>query len=112
MPLTLETPTSPPAEGETDTQSQTVVSQDPPGSFDVSRGQVVLDAALASGVEMAHGCRVGACGACAVEVVQGLESCDSPDTIERDTIGRYHLPPGVRLACRLTCRGPLRLKPA
>ena len=77
----------------------------------VRPGQPVLEAALGQGVELEHGCRVGVCGACAVVIVQGAENVDEPDPIESDSLERFQMPRRCRLACRLTCRGPLTLRP-
>jgi ferredoxin len=81
-------------------------------SFDVAEGQVVLDAALAQGVELAHGCRNGVCGACAIEVLEGAESAERPDAIEANSLQRFRLPRGTRLACRLRLHGHARIRPA
>jgi len=78
----------------------------------VAPGQPLLDAALDQGVELDHGCRVGVCGACAVTIVEGAEHADEPDPIETDSLERFDLVGRCRLACRLTCRGPLRVRPA
>jgi ferredoxin len=78
----------------------------------VPPGRAVLECALDQGIEMEHGCRVGVCGACAVEIVEGLEHVDPPDPIEEDSIRRFGLPVHCRLACRFSCRGPLVVKPA
>ena len=80
-------------------------------TFDVRRGESILDAALGQGIELAHGCRHGVCGACAVEIVEGEENLVSPDDIERNSLGRFRLPANVRLACRAGVRGPVRIKP-
>lgn len=81
-------------------------------SFEVAAGQVVLDGALAQGVELAHGCRNGVCGACAIEVVEGAENAERPDAIEANSIQRFRLPRGTRLACRLRLQGRARIRPA
>ena len=106
MPPTLEPALAPPKEG-----AVRVLDEESGAAFDVEPGQIVLDAGLAAGADLPFGCRVGACGACALEVLDGLESCDAPDPIEADALERYQLPENVRLGCRLTCRGPLRVRP-
>jgi ferredoxin len=80
------------------------------GAFLVRDGQVVLDAALEQGCALDHGCRAGSCGACAVEVVNGLANVEAPDPIEADALDRFRLGSDVRLACRMRARGPLRLR--
>ena len=81
-------------------------------SFVVPEGRTLLEAALAQGVELRFGCRVGVCGACAVEVTEGLPGASPPDAIERNTLDRYGMGPRVRLACRARTCGRLRVKPA
>jgi ferredoxin len=78
--------------------------------FAVQAGQVLLDAGLEAGVDMDFGCRVGACGACAVEVVDGLENALPPDPIEADSLRRYCLPRSCRLACRTRLSGPITFR--
>jgi ferredoxin len=77
----------------------------------VRSGEAILDAALSQGIELAHGCRHGVCGACAVVVVEGLANVVPPDGIERNSLGRFRLPSNVRLACRAAVRGPVTIKP-
>lgn len=81
-------------------------------TFEAPEGLAILDAGLAAGLDMDHGCRVGACGACAVEVCEGLENVDDPDPIEADSLGRFATPPDVRLACRASIRGPVKIRQA
>jgi CDP-4-dehydro-6-deoxyglucose reductase len=81
-------------------------------SFAVEPGQILLDAALAGGIDLAHGCRNGVCGACAVEVLDGADHCDRPDPIESNSLQRFRLPRGARLACRMRVRGSVRIRPA
>ena len=76
----------------------------------VESGRPLLDCGLEQGVDMDYGCRVGACGACAVEVVEGLENVEEPDFIEQDALDRYELPREVRLACRACVKGPVTLR--
>jgi ferredoxin len=94
-------------------RSSHAVSDEGSGAtFDVRCGEAILDAALSQGVELAHGCRHGVCGACAVEIVEGLEHVLPADPIESNSIQRFRLRTGVRLACRACVRGPVRIRPA
>ena len=89
-----------------------LVMSEPSGEvFEVEPGQAILDAALAQGVVLAHGCRHGVCGACAIEVVDGVELLVRPDVIEANSLQRFRLPANVRLACRARTCGPLRIRP-
>ena len=81
-------------------------------TFDVAPGQVLLDAALEQGVELAHGCRNGVCGACAVELIEGAENGERPDAIEANSLQRFRLSRTTRLACRLRLTGPAKISPA
>jgi len=79
-------------------------------TFRAEAGRPLLDCGLEQGVDMDYGCRVGACGACAIEIVEGLENIDEPDFIERDALTRYELPANVRLTCRACTKGPVTLR--
>jgi ferredoxin len=49
------------------------------------------------------GCRSGACGACVIEVVEGVEALGEPDDVERDFLADLgHSADNHRLACQ--CR--------
>lgn len=49
-------------------------------SFRVRPGDVLLDGALAAGVEIPHDCRAGTCGTCMVQVVKGQTVCGETHT--------------------------------
>jgi NAD(P)H-flavin reductase/ferredoxin len=59
-------------------------------AFSATRGDVLLDAALAAGIDMPHDCRAGQCGSCAVSLVDG------------SVWGGESSEPGMVLACQ--CR--------
>jgi len=48
--------------------------------FRVRAGDVLLDGALANGVEIPHDCRAGTCGTCMVQVVKGQTVCGETHT--------------------------------
>jgi CDP-4-dehydro-6-deoxyglucose reductase, E3 len=48
--------------------------------FHVRAGDVLLDGALANGVEIPHDCRAGTCGTCMVQVVKGQTVCGETHT--------------------------------
>jgi NAD(P)H-flavin reductase/ferredoxin len=53
--------------------------------FTANRGEVLLDAALSSGVEIPHDCRAGHCGTCKVKVLGGMTvggECEEPGMIK------------------------------
>src|SRR5579883_2622410 len=49
-------------------------------TFRVRAGDVLLDGALAAGVDMPHDCRAGTCGTCMVQVVKGQTVCGETHT--------------------------------
>jgi len=49
-------------------------------SFRVRAGEVLLDGALANGIDIPHDCRTGTCGTCAVQVVKGQTVCGETRT--------------------------------
>jgi 3-phenylpropionate/trans-cinnamate dioxygenase ferredoxin reductase subunit len=49
-------------------------------SFRVRAGDVLLDGALANGVDIPHDCRAGSCGTCMVQVVKGQTVCGETHT--------------------------------
>jgi CDP-4-dehydro-6-deoxyglucose reductase, E3 len=53
-------------------------------SFTVQSGQVLLDGAIASGVEIPHDCRAGRCGSCMTELKAGITL--GGETRQRGTI--------------------------
>jgi len=48
--------------------------------FRVRAGDVLLDGALANGVEIPHDCRAGTCGTCMVQIVKGQTVCGETRT--------------------------------
>jgi CDP-4-dehydro-6-deoxyglucose reductase, E3 len=49
-------------------------------TFRVRAGDVLLDGALANGVDIPHDCRAGTCGTCMVQVVKGQTVCGETPT--------------------------------
>ncbi|WNV85091.1 2Fe-2S iron-sulfur cluster-binding protein [Umezawaea sp. Da 62-37] len=59
------------------------------------------------------GCRSGACGACVIEVLEGLESLGDPDHDEVDFLEDLGRTGGdYRLACQCRLRGDATIRPA
>lgn len=48
--------------------------------FSIREGDVLLDGALAKGVDVPHDCRAGTCGTCMVQVVKGQTVCGETHT--------------------------------
>lgn len=54
-------------------------------SFTANRGEILLDAALISGVDLPHDCRSGICGTCKVRVLNGMViggECEEPGMVK------------------------------
>lgn len=69
-------------------------------STDVGVGESLLDAGTAAGVEMAVGCCNCSCGACVVQILQGMDQLGPPSSEEIKVL--YQLsrdPHHFRLAC-------------
>lgn len=47
--------------------------------IEIKKGELILDSSLKSGIDLPFGCRYGACHACLVEVIKGIENIDSPE---------------------------------
>ncbi len=48
--------------------------------FSIREGDVLLDGALAKGVDIPHDCRAGTCGTCMVQIVKGQTVCGETHT--------------------------------
>ena len=72
----------------------------------VGDGTTLLQAALAAGVDMPHGCRSGLCGACRVALLEGRVEHDThtPAALSADERAA-----GIVLACRAFPRGEVSL---
>lgn len=69
--------------------------------IETSAGLSLLEAALANGVPLQHGCREGRCGRCCVVVKSAADSVSSPTRTEMETLGRQQIRAGKRLACQV-----------
>ena len=80
-------------------------------SFEVSDGETLLDAALRSGLPIAHACGGrGKCSTCRIWVLDGLEACPARTETEAVLAGKLQLADEVRLACQLKPAGDIRLR--
>jgi ferredoxin len=64
----------------------------------------ILELCENAGLELPHGCRVGVCGSCRVQVVEGEELLSERSFLESDTLERHRDGAEIRLACRATLR--------
>ena len=74
---------------------------------DASPGDTILDAALASGVELEHECGGNcACTTCHLYVEEGAESLSPPEEVEIDRLSTAEgLQPNSRLGCQAILLG-------
>ncbi len=81
--------------------SLNVLSDDLPLQ-EVGRPGSILDIALGNGIRLNHSCGgTGACTTCHVLVIEGLESCNRPEKIERERLQEvYGRQANSRLACQ------------
>lgn len=75
-------------------------------TFRVDAGASLLDAAIAAGVRLAHGCRRGNCGACRARLLRG--EVDYPDGPPLG-LGPQDAADGLILMCRARASGDLEL---
>ncbi|OWT80367.1 MULTISPECIES: 2Fe-2S iron-sulfur cluster-binding protein [unclassified Achromobacter] len=72
-------------------------------SFEVNRGETVLDAARRQGVAIPHDCTFGGCGTCRMTVVQGSARYEElPMALSEDELAQ-----GQGLACQALCESDL-----
>ncbi|QTL36859.1 MULTISPECIES: 2Fe-2S iron-sulfur cluster-binding protein [Pseudoalteromonas] len=58
------------------------------------------------------GCRKGACGVCAIQIVDGYDNLSSPDKKELAFLGRLgHCQETIRLACKCQLSGSITIQP-
>ncbi len=73
--------------------------------FEIADHELILDAALRQGVELAHGCRGGACGACRCKVEGSIEYLHDPMALSADDQAE-----GMALLCIAKAQSDLRLE--
>jgi ferredoxin len=72
----------------------------------IGRG-TVMDRCLSSGLPVASSCSGrGACGRCAMAILEGAEALSPPTIRERRVLKRNAHPDGSRLSCRCRVRDP------
>jgi ferredoxin len=91
-------------------------------TLEVTYGETVYQCLLDCGVELPHGCLVGSCGACRIEILAGKENLNKADFIEKNTIEslkeEFQIKRNedfsqreIRLACRAKLTGDLSIRP-
>ncbi len=91
--------------------------------FEVKDGEVIYDALSDRGEDLPHGCLAGSCGACRIDVIEGMDNLAPPTFIENNTLeaireeftqkhGKDFLTgKNLRLACRARVKGDVVIKP-
>jgi ferredoxin len=101
----------------------TVSIKDTNTLMEVNEGEILYDSLFDRGVELPHGCLSGSCGACRVEVLDGIDCLSPVGIIEGNTIDalkdefrqikgeefveRTH----IRLSCRAKVMGNVTIRP-
>lgn len=81
-------------------------------SLRVRDGETVLETLRSAGIPHAAVCGGrGRCTTCRIRIVEGLESLETENEIEKEALTRIAAPPGVRLACQLRPRADLSIMP-
>jgi p-cymene monooxygenase electron transfer component len=76
-------------------------------SFEIPRGETVLERALKAGIAYPHDCTVGTCGACRTRLVEGQVEAITPFGY---TLSREELEAGYILACQALPKSDLVLE--
>ena len=85
-------------------------------NYEVKTDSIVYDALLDHGLDLPHGCLSGSCGACRIQVIDGLENLTPPSFIEKNTLEslkhEFNLNEDfpLRLACRAKVIGDVKIK--
>lgn len=83
-------------------------------SFEVKEEDIIYDALSDQNFELPHGCLSGSCGACRVEIIEGIENLKPASVIEQNTIdaikGEHPECKHIRLACRARVLGDIKIK--
>lgn len=92
-------------------------------SFEIKENEILYDALCDRGEELPHGCLSGSCGACRIEVIEGIEGLQPAGVIEtntieaiRDELVKTRGPESVegktiRLSCRAKVTGNVVFRP-
>lgn len=79
-------------------------------TIDVADGYALIDMCDDHDTSILFGCRDGACGACMVRVLDGVENLSPMQDDERDFLETMAAEPDERLACQCRVRGDVRLE--
>lgn len=91
--------------------------------FEVEENEILYDALDQQGETLPHGCLSGSCGACRIEVMQGMENLKPAGVIEQNTLDSIYevlekkygkeivSTLNIRLACRARVQGDISFEP-
>lgn len=100
----------------------TVILEGKEQKFDIDEKETVYDGVFDKGIDLPHGCLAGSCGACRVEVLEGIENFSTPGEVEKDTLAtiiqeyqekKVNIPnkENIRLTCRSRISGDVKIAP-
>lgn len=79
-------------------------------SIEVSEGVPLSKELDALNSPILFGCRTGICGTCLLIVEEGMENTNPPSEDELEFLEIVSDNPNARLGCKLTCKGPIKVK--
>jgi ferredoxin len=85
-------------------------------TFELDEQTIVYDGLDEKGTQLPHGCLAGSCGACKIEVINGIQNLSPAKTIEQNTIDdiKKNNPEfkdkNLRLSCRAKVLGDIEIK--
>lgn len=79
---------------------------------ELSRNSPLTDLEEVTETVISFGCRSGACGACAIEVLEGISNLTKADDMERSFLTALGYPEErYRLACQCRFQGNITIRP-
>ena len=79
-------------------------------TLEVSKDRELSRELDATNSPILFGCRTGICGTCLVVIEEGEENTNDADADELEFLEIVSEDPKARLACKMTCQGPVKLK--
>ncbi len=80
-------------------------------SLEVNKLDSILEILLANEIDVAHICGGNArCSTCRIMVLDGIENCSAPTSLERALIKKLDFPVHIRLACQTKVSGDVLIR--
>lgn len=82
-------------------------------SVEIQTNGILYDELEKAAIILPHGCLSGSCGACCVEVLEGMEHLSKPSSIEENTLSDLRREKNIenlRLSCRAKILGDIKIK--